>query len=296
MSQCDTSCSHVRADLLGFDWDHADRQCAAAVLAHLEVCAACRQAAMDYDELREAVRPAADEPMPRGGWQAFGQKFHFKSPRPHPLRWRTFVATAAVVLVALGLANLYLTLQRLPTGVSGMSGLPASSVGLSKADIDQDAQAFRQVSSVFDHRAGWILLSDQATDLGLTPMPADPASPLLLVHLQLWRDAARVSQATLAVIPGQAAQVTIPSTDGHQLAYTIQTSAAEPGALQVYLEIASPGNARAAVATLATQFRFEPGRMIKAGQLATSQGFYELKVGIYQEAATAARPSGGGSL
>jgi hypothetical protein len=282
------SCDSFRELLLDFDWDESTRRRAAELLKHMETCRACQDAARDLDRLRAILRTDSGDIKPDGGWAGLEQRLTASA---HPKRpvWRfQITAIAASLLIATvsfqfgRLANRSMS-STLAVGNASMSvRQPDAPTHFRPQEIVHDVSAFGQISKVFDGRASWMLVSDEASDVGLLPHDVAEARKVLLLRLRVTRGSAVLSNADLLVIPGQSANLTVPLKGGHSLHYRIGTSTDEPTRLSVSLELATP-NGNEPLAALSTNLQVEPGQTITAGQLATSAGEYQLKISFARE-------------
>ena len=318
-------CDDVRTLLLDYGWDADERARVALVLRHLETCDACRAAFSDFDLLRGSMRtgtPAAevagvDAPAPPHGWDAFLEKLASATPAPRKLRLRPrpsggrAAALAACVVLAVGAFEFgrrtapdrpvahVSPATPLTTHGGGGNGAPAEDVFLasltpSPADAERQADAFEQVSDVFDHKASWLMTSaGGASDVGLAPEPVAAGRSLLLLRLAVLHGGVVASDADVVIVPGQSATLTLPTSDGGVLKYRIGTSAGEPTALTLWLEVRPPHGGEA-LAALATNLLVKPGERVSAGELVTTAGKYELKVGFTRTRSAPAPAAAGG--
>jgi hypothetical protein len=157
------------------------------------------------------------------------------------------------------------------------------------AQLNHEVSAFDQVSKVFDGRASWMLVSDEASDVGVAPQVVSAAHQVLLLRLTLTLGGRIASEADLLVVPGQSANLTVPLAGENSLHYRIGTSADEPTHLSVVLEVNTPQGGQP-LAGLSTNLRVEPGQNVTAGQLSTSDGEYELRIGFARAALPRERP------
>ena len=77
-------------------------------------------------------------------------------------------------------------------------------------ELPTDVSAFEQVSKVFDGRAGWVLVSGDASDMGSLPGPIAAPRKVLLLRLSTSPGVEDVSEADLMIIPGQTANLKVP--------------------------------------------------------------------------------------
>ncbi len=309
------SCDEVRQVLLddaANDGDGGGRS-RPDVAAHLQQCTACRAAEDDYARIRDLLQPTAHERAaePLGGWDAFEARLPTTS-RPNPARGegrrigtRLGIGMGLAASLLLGIAGFevgrwYATPPaQLASGNDSTvesqtrSTLPPHA-RFAAADVTRHMRAFEEVSQVFDGRASWVMLSDDATDMGLAPQPLDGQRPhLLLLRLTMLRENQIVSETDLAIVAGQSANLTVPIPHGRTLRYQIDTTRDQPTRLNLWVEVQTPAGGQA-LAALATEMRAEPGRKVSAGRLTTAGGVFELQVDFAQAPATGA-PRGGAS-
>ncbi|NLE60141.1 MAG: hypothetical protein GX616_17465 [Planctomycetes bacterium] len=276
------NCNSVRDELLQYDWDEVDRQRLTEILNHLAHCDECRSAMADFDRLRLVSRPIESDTEPTGGWTAFEHRLIDRMTRPRRrLGWVPPALAASLALAVVGW-GLYLGSggtrdQRAPS-VNGGEVVRA----LTPQEIADRIEVFDQVSEVFDRRAGWVLISDQRSDMGVGQTPMRQDESLLLVRLSLLKDRSLFSNADLVIVPGQMARVSVPSHDGSVVRYQVTTSETDPRFLRLRVEVGSSNGQREGGAALATDLRLPSGKIVPAGQLVTSSGSYDVHVGICQ--------------
>jgi hypothetical protein len=153
------------------------------------------------------------------------------------------------------------------------------------------------VDQVFDGRTNWLMMSANATDVGLSDHPDSSAAPatqstttigddaagpgrkLLLVRLNLTSGTEVISNADLVIVPGTAASVTVPTKQGTPIRYRVVTFADHPNRLAVRVEMPQKGpGATDATAVLGTSLDLQPYRETAAGRLVTHTGSYDLMV------------------
>ncbi len=274
-------CDGTRELFLKHDELLSDRKRVLAAVEHLKSCAECQAALADYADLREVLRnPSHVEPV--GGWGQFQDRL--KSTARHSERvtfigWRSASAVAAsITLLALAIiGSSYLNNRPIPH--EGQLMATSGTSRFSPAEVPQQVQAFAKVSEAFDNRASWMLISDHSSDVGVAETAITERS-LVLLRLTLLRAQSVVSKADLVLVPGQQADLTLPLSDGKSLHYRISASRTTPTSLSVWLEIENPQAPSETLAALATQLPLAPGQVVSAGQLATTSGAYELKVGF----------------
>ncbi len=287
------TCESIRETLLELGWGAADRERAARALKHLETCAQCREAIGDFDVFRDAFDSPGDQATPQGGWDAFEDRLEARAlATGHSWRWP--MAIAASVLIVAG-AFEFGRLQggrSAPASGLAMTGATSrpreSDASFTPGDITHEVSAFHEVSQVLEGRAGWILVSDRASDVGVADRAVD-ADKVLLLRFSLLAGGEKVSEADLVAIPGQTANLTVPLENGTSLHYRVGTSIDEPTHLSLWAEIRKPTGSEP-LAALSTDLRLQSGEKRTAGELSTVSGKYVLNVGFAR-----ARLSSGGT-
>lgn len=286
-------CSKTREILLAHGWTEAALRDARAVAEHVTACDACRTALADYDLLRTTL--GKDEisydselvPAPSGPWSAPPSARRLSA-------WRVGLATAAGVALAVSGWGLRGAMRHENTAIatsptqslSGGTGRPGLIVAppgvmFSAEEVRTNAQVFAGVSEAFDGRAGWVALSAKRSDVGLTTGPIAPPRRLLLLRLTMSRDGQVASRSDVSIVPGQSASLTVSLGGDQQVEYQIATPT-EPARLSLWVEVKSPREPGQMLGALATSLPVAPGRVVEAGELVTSMGAYELRVGISQ--------------
>lgn len=289
------SCDYIRQALLDFGWDQAGRNRAAQVVQHLAECEACRTAAENYDWLREALSDdRSKSALPPGGWDSFADRLLSAAAGSSRRSWLSLGLGLAASLLIVGTSGF--EIGRLTGPRTGVGPVPpvvvegqAPEVHLTSQDIRRQVQAFGQMSTVFERRASWLLLCNGASDIGLMDGPVMGEKQLLLLRLAMSRNGAAVSIADLAIVPGQRAKLTIPLEHGRKLRYELGTSSGQPTRLTIWAEVQLPQGGQT-VAALATDLHLEPNQRIRAGQLTTSAGAYELDIAFAQAASPSVGP------
>jgi hypothetical protein len=271
------TCENVQLRVIELGFDPAERERVAEALAHLKTCASCRDAVGGYDRVAAALlAPAGDEGLPPSGWQTYEDALLARTHRPPARRWSrlTLAIAASLVIGLMGLtAGLGAWLKWSSNG-----GAPTAAVtALTPAEVSQRTREFTEINRAFDGRAGWVMLAGRQSDLGLaeTASTVDPR-PLLL-RLNLSRDGRAVANADVLIVPGQTADLTIPTLAGAQLRCRVATSASDPSALSLRAELRA-GPRQEAQALLTTSLRLKGATAAPAGQLITPDGDYDLKV------------------
>ncbi len=151
-----------------------------------------------------------------------------------------------------------------------------ASQGPSEADITQGIQAFNNVSSVFENRTSWVALSDETSDVGISDAPMSATSQPVIVFMNLKQKDQVVSELTRAIVPGQAAHLEVPTTAGQKVRYTLNVAAGDPHKITISIDL-SPA------AEIKTTLRMKYGQQVQAASIRTTQGTYELTLGLYGE-------------
>ena len=285
------SCNATRQFLLDTGWDAGKRRQAAEFLRHLEQCEVCQSAMEDFDVLRGTLLPV-QPPEPAGGWDAMRRRIASPIPQQRlssPHWFRAGLMIAASVLVAVGVfwvgrqTVVPPTIVITPEGtrpnhvkVSDPSTEPVE-MPISQGDVSHEVQAFRQVSKVYDGHAGWMMVSQNSSDVGMVSDPASQSKRVLVLRLDLWHGKELVSNSDLLVLAGQKADLTVPLQSGQSLHYRIGTSTGEPTQLTLWLELKTPAGGEP-LAALSTNVQMRRGQKLTAGKFATSAGEYELKI------------------
>ena len=239
--------------------------------AHGEQCAACRQAAAEYERLRETLSIGCEETRnaePDGGWSAFEMRMRNAisgkplrvnaaidgfGPWENRRRWR--IAAGLLLAAGVGIAAGFLLRGAGPTPSSLSTGRGAdpARVWLTGSELKQNVEAFDNISSVFDGRASWVMLADGGTqsDVGIAREPVDEHVLPLVIRMVVRRapaDAAArwdvVSQCDLVIVPGQTAELTVNSLDAHRLRFRVQTDASNLHRVTMMLELGGAGGQR----------------------------------------------------
>jgi hypothetical protein len=296
------TCEMVREYLLAAGWDAEQRRQAARMLQHAEGCEACRSALGDFDRIRDALAPA-EACEPAGGWEAMQWRMDDTlrsagragpaAARPPVLRPSLAIAASIAVIAAATFEMGQSVARRAAIAeakgkevimVERSSGDPAPAT-ISPNELSHDVEAFRQVADVYDGRAGWMMVSQNDSDVGIMHSQSAPSNKVLLLRLDLWHGRELVSNSDLLVLAGQTADLTVPMDDGQSLHYRIGTSLpadddytpAGQAQLHLWLELNTP-RGHSPLAALSTNLQLRPDQKVTAGKLATSAGEYELKI------------------
>lgn len=286
------SCESSQQFALDAGWNAAAQSQAAEALEHIKSCAECQERLRQYDQIRAALEVNTSEAAPPAGWETFERRL---ATTPSHLRWNWPLKAIAALAASVVIAGTAFQLGRSwirPTGAAlsrDVSPVMAGAARFAPLQLNHEVNAFDQVSKVFDGRASWMLVSDEASDVGVAPQVVSEAHQVLLLRLTLTLGGRIASEADLLVVPGQSANLTVPLAGENSLHYRIGTSADEPTHLSVVLEVNTPQGGQP-LAGLSTNLRVEPGQNVTAGQLSTSAGEYELRIGFARAALPRERP------
>jgi hypothetical protein len=280
-------CQTSRQLLLDLGIDDAQRRNLQSALQHLEGCEGCRAAVHAFDDIAGTLKSDASGAIPPSGWQVFEQSLATTiGPRPRRHSWPWALGIAASLLLAVGTYQLG---RMAPSVPQGPAIAQAGSPEVTPADVAKDVGAFKEVSKVFDGRASWVLVSNEASDVGVSGQPLATSGQVRLLRLTMSQGNRVVSNADLLIIPGQTADLKIPVSGGKSLHYLISTTADGPAHVSIRFEVVAPSDHQP-LATLATTLKVEPGAEFNAGQIATASGDYRLNVGYAQSELASAIP------
>jgi hypothetical protein len=304
-------CEHYQQELLDFDLTRERRAGLARLLAHVESCEECRQAAAEFDQVQEVLsqgREEAQRALPVGigtdggneeqqRWEAFEERMlgaiGKKSGRPQgagrsEMRgWR--VAAALVMAAGLGLAlGVFSKGSAGPVlGAGGGGGVDVAR--LSGPELQQHVLAFDNITEAFDHRASWVVFAEgKDSDVGLAPQPMPASVAPLVLRMVVKRNGALASQCDLAIVPGQAADLSLGTTEGKRLKFHVRTRKNDEQQVTVLLELGGTGEGERATlgdvekghAVIASTARLDFGVATTVGQVTTLDGTYTLSVGL----------------
>jgi hypothetical protein len=283
------SCDEIQEVLLDLKLDDAHRRRLTESLNHLEQCADCRAAFADYDAIRNSIRVDSSEVEPIGGWESSGNEFLSLAVPTRPRRnWAFGLAIAASLLVAVGAFEFGRLADRHtepgPLAIqAGPSTHDEAELQFAPSDLNHEVNAFHQISRDYDGKAGWMLVSKDASDVGLSDKDVAAGGQVLVLRLSVTSDGNEISTADVLVVPGQTADLTVPLEGENGLHYRIGTSTDEPTRLTLMLELRKPTGAEP-LAALSTNLRMQPGQKRTAGELCTSSNRYVFKVGFAKAA------------
>lgn len=278
------NCDTYRQHLLQLDLSADERRATADALRHLETCADCQRAIAQYEQLQSSLKPDEQTPEPPGGWAAFENRL-LASVEPRRASWfpQTMRLAAAFLL-----GILIVEAMRLVPSHSTVPAPPSQNPTIAQAtpaftpqEIAQHAQAFNEVSQVFDRRASWVLLANNANDVGVADGPIADHRKLLLIRLTMTHANEPVATSDLVIIPGQSASLTVPLQSGNSVHYEIGTTTGDSTRLSLWAELQGKGH-KQALGALATELQVQPDEKLTAGELVTTSGAYQLKVGFSQ--------------
>ncbi len=288
------ACDQSRRMVL--DLSLSARACAdlAMALAHIEDCEKCQDAVNEFDQIGQMLAPTSNE-ADSTNWV---DRAVAKLPPPHRpvMRWAAFwqMAMAASFALTLAMGGYWLGHQNQTT--TATSSPPSVDNPIAQAELSNRAQAFEQVNRAFDNRAGWLLVSDSGSDVGLDAEPSTETG-MLLIRLTVKRrnnpadataNGSIVSSADLAILPGRTARLSLPFPQGRVLSYEISVGTGEPTRLDLLAELLPAGGsgrstgtiARKPLAALSATVDMHPGGASPAGSFVTGTAGYEVSIGF----------------
>ncbi|MCX5660570.1 MAG: hypothetical protein NTW19_12725 [Planctomycetota bacterium] len=297
-------------EMLDRGWTMADLRRAAEILRELEGDGSMQRMATDLDAVRAVLGNGNLDSQPSGGWESYESRLRSaiavrtREPRSAG-RWMARAAWPAALAASLALAAtgwaLFLSkgspipqggrigpVVQTPSAGDGQAIRPPaptptnSFARMTEQDMAQQASIFEQVSKVFDERAGWVAVSGDDIEMGMTQKPTAEAPRVLLLRLAVSRGSTLLSRSDLAVVPGQDVDLTLPLADGKRLRYRLGTAVGTPARLSIWVELQTPGAPGQTLAAAATELSANPGDLLKVGQLATSSGEYQVDVGVFR--------------
>lgn len=280
------SCKECQESLVRDDWTASMLREAAELQAHIEQCADCRQALADYDRLRDLFTEQADV-TPSGGWRLFEDHLsrrlatlaECKPSRRHG--WSMAVALAVSLVVGLAGWSLYLLRCKTPAGpaVAVDTRATESSCDLRRLGADDIANRvalFRQVAEVIDGRIGWVALTPNDTELGVSREPITRQHKVLLLRLMLDHNRQPASSTDLVMLSGESATVTVPLGGTRSVRYHVTAAGNGTNHVSLSAEVCDDARRDRPDAILATHLAPVDGEVIRAGTLRTSEGDYRL--------------------
>ncbi len=199
-------------------WDRNERARIADMFSCLHASEPLRRELEDLDDVREFMQGEFAESTPPAGWQALD----FASLR-HPRRWNFIVrrigAIAAVVLLS-ALGGYWA-----PSVIDRFSIDAESPFVLAHLQVQQGTELFHRVSDVFDRKAGWVLFNADDACVGLMSAAAPSSSNLQIMRLTIAGEGNQVlSDANLAIVGGEAAEISLPLANQCRVHYRITAS------------------------------------------------------------------------
>lgn len=253
---------------------------------------------LDSDRVNEVLLAVLDEPGARARLMGllrlrvtlatWRRRQSLKQPEAAPVHvrrfrnWRSPWLVAACLLLAVVGWGMYLWGGATPSSIPIPGDQGIKLAGLTPQEVADRVQVFDQVWNVFDGRAEWVLIADKASDLGIGSGRTGESGELLLLRLSVSRDGTLFSTADLVVVPGETAQVDVPSPGQQQLRYEVVTSASEPGHLRFSVELQRTNGQAGTVAGLAGELYVRLGQVASAGEMVAASGRYEVSVGVYR--------------
>jgi len=279
-------CESIRRELLELTWTAEQYQQAQRIVEHVEACAACRAAAADYQAIQTSLQ-ATETSEPKGGWTAFEERLAAAASgrTQRPVRWGWSIA--AGLLIGLAGLNAALLVRNSRPPAEAMPGHGDAVVQVPPDMTDSTvAKAFVTVSSAFEGRANWVMLSDQSSELGLTD-DSSAGKELLILRLVVTRGGNAISQVHLAIVPGATARMTVPAKDGAQLEYVITTDAQDPQHIGVWMTLGDGKLAamEGGLGSMATSLSIPYGQTSRTGQITTRDGTYDMSMSLQHQAA-----------
>jgi len=280
------NCEHMRETLLRHDWNESQRQAMRDALNHAAECESCRTAMRDFDGLRTAFSLRDEDAEPNDGWTAFEDRLSQSLATASRPRFR-FTPIAMAASLALAVAGWGLYWQSLPGAAAPVIPSPDphgtnAAVRFSPQEIVERSQVYRDVSEVFDGRAGWVFVSNGSSDVGLTTKAIPPQTRIVLLRLSMSRNDRVISTSDLMIATGQAAELSVPLDQGRVIQYHVAASEDTPSRLTIWAELQSRREAGQTIAALATELPVKPGETLNAGRMTTSSGGYELTASFAQ--------------
>lgn len=255
--------------MLDQDWTALALEQAAAAHAHTQTCAECARTLKEYDELRAVLGKTEADETPDGGWGAYENRLKDRViPNRRATRWWSGgAAIAALLLMGVGIWQ-YNSLIREAAATPPQALLPPNP--------EQQASVFQSVSQVFDGKAGWMVMSNGESNLGLMSKPLPDGTRLVLLRLTMSQQEEIVAQTDVAILAGQQANISVPM--GNQVVnYRMMPNQNEPKRVAIWAEIESAPQT-APLDVVATNLDMRRSPVVRAGMLSA----YELNVG-YRE-------------
>jgi hypothetical protein len=299
-----SACESTRQLVLDHALSTSDLARLNQALAHLQSCGECRAAIADFDQLREligvdpigvdriGVDPIIAGESSQSDWVHRSIKAMPSQTRRNHFWIPLSIGLAACAALCFAFVGYRFGLQPATPAIASQTSTEFTPI--SPADVSNRARAFTQVNKAFDNRAGWMLVSNSDSDVGLDAEPST-ASGMILLRLTVTRHMATatanqsqeiVSSADLAILPGRTAQVSLPFTQDRVLRYEIEVGSGNPTHLGLTAELL-PRAGRSAhpemskpLAAISTSLDLRSGGSAPAGSFVTGAAGYDITVGF----------------
>jgi len=270
-------CQIAQTVLLDPQDPSVDRVTLLDAVAHALACESCRTFAQDMRRIESVLRVSDDERIetPRGGYAVLAVRLApAGNYRRGPMRWVAgAAAVAALVVAAYLLGSRDVTQPPVQLAVASNS---ADQFAFTPEQVTQSSKAFAQVTQAFDRRADWVWNGDRAADVGVGQMPADSTQPVLLLKLVLRSRERVLSSGDLAIVSGREARLSLPLENGKQVRYIISTRADQPDRIGITVELLEGNGSAKPLAALSTRLQAVVGQPLRAGEMVTTSGEYEV--------------------
>lgn len=292
------NCQHAREVLEEMAADGGEE--AVSALAHGSECTVCRTAMAEVARWQAVLHGSADEGSgtPDGGWEQFERRLkaglrqhRTTDPRRRTSICRVLKAAAAVLIGCIGFQVGRGSASSAPGGEEVAHAIPTEL--MTQTDVASGAAAFREVASMFQGQAGWVLLANGQSELGLRPTAAPSASALTVVRLRVDGSRGTTTSADLVMIAGEMATLRIGLPDGREVVWQVL---GESSQLSVWAELRDAGTRRS-LGTLGGAMPLKHdlrGRAI--GQIETAQEVFRVSAAMAEVEQAAAKPAGGATL
>ena len=270
-----------------------------AAIGHAGECAECQLAMEELARWQGALRGDGEhDQQPQGGWSEFEQRLR-QGVRRQGAAWvnwsiglRRGLAAAAVLLVGFGV--FYGGRMSLRTVAPGETVAAAGAPELlSVGDVASGAAAFRQVATVFEDQAGWVVLAGGQSELGLRAGRVAPSAVLTVVRLRMEGPAGASTSADLVMVAGEMATLRIGLTGQREIVWQVS---GENGQLSIWTELRDVASRRS-LGTLGTTLPLKLDlRGQTVGQIVTGHESYRVSAAMAEVRQPAAIPLSGASL
>jgi len=278
------TCEETQALLLDPQDPAVSRQRLLEAASHALSCESCRHFAEDLSKLESILRVPADDAiaLPSGGYGALADRFA-QTDRTygrigHSRRWLSYAAAAVIGGVVAGAYFVGAQQGVVHTEKQALAPHTDAQLVFSPSEVRRSSKAFAEVSQAFDNRASWVLTGEHAADVGVVQSPVDPTHPVLLLKLVLRSGKEILSSGDLAIVSGRDAHVTLPLSDGKTVRYSINTRIDQPDRLDISAELLDGNGSAKPLAALSTRMQPRDGQPVRMGEMATSNGEYEVIV------------------